>query len=53
MANVYNMSSHNGNQDKLNEANAIKSRMTVFSCYRIDNCCNWGRYVSFYNESRK
>ncbi len=30
MANVYNMSSHNGNQDKLNEANAIKSRMTVF-----------------------
>lgn len=30
MANVYNMSSHNGNQHKLNEANAIKSRMTVF-----------------------
>ena len=30
MANVYNMSSHNGNQDKLNEVNAIKSRMTVF-----------------------
>lgn len=30
MANVYDMSSHNGNQDKLNEANAIKSRMTVF-----------------------
>lgn len=30
MANVYNMSSHNGNQDKLNEANVIKSRMTVF-----------------------
>lgn len=30
MANVYNMSSHNGNQDKLNEANAIKSRMTIF-----------------------
>lgn len=30
MANVYNMSSHNGNQDKLNEANAIKSRMTFF-----------------------
>lgn len=30
MANVYNMSSHNGNQDKLNGANAIKSRMTVF-----------------------
>lgn len=30
MANVYNMSSYNGNQDKLNEANAIKSRMTVF-----------------------
>lgn len=30
MANVYNMSSHNGNQDKLNEANAIISRMTVF-----------------------
>lgn len=30
MANVYNMSSHNGNQDKLNEANAIKNRMTVF-----------------------
>lgn len=30
MANVYNMSSHNENQDKLNEANAIKSRMTVF-----------------------
>lgn len=30
MANVYNMSSHNGNQDKLNEANATKSRMTVF-----------------------
>lgn len=30
MANVYNMSSHNGNQDKLNEANALKSRMTVF-----------------------
>lgn len=30
MANVYNMSSHNGNQDKLNEANAIKSKMTVF-----------------------
>ena len=30
MANVYNMSSHNGIQDKLNEANAIKSRMTVF-----------------------
>lgn len=30
MANVYNMSSHNGNQGKLNEANAIKSRMTVF-----------------------
>lgn len=30
MANVYNMSSHDGNQDKLNEANAIKSRMTVF-----------------------
>ena len=29
MANVYNMSSHNGNQDKLNEANAMKSRMTV------------------------
>ena len=26
MANVYNMSSHNGNQDKLNEANAIKSK---------------------------
>ena len=25
MANVYNISSHNGNQDKLNEANAIKS----------------------------
>lgn len=30
MANVYNMSSHNGNQDKLNEANTIKSRMTIF-----------------------
>lgn len=30
MANVYNMSSHNGNKDKLNEANAIKNRMTVF-----------------------
>lgn len=53
MANVYNMSSHNGNQDKLNEANAIKSRMTVFLVIGLIIAVIGGRYVSFYNESRK
>lgn len=51
MANVYNMSSHNGNQDKLNEANAIKSRMTVFLVIGLIIAVIWvGMFLSIMNQ---